>query len=78
MVLEGDKCATTYEHAMLSQSYKLAMFILSICHVVLVVFNDPVASPDRHLPFFFVLNDPVAAFLYIYTTTPSLLPTGIF
>ena len=89
MVLEGDTCATTYEHAMLSQSYKLAMFILSVCHVVLVVFNDPVAAPDRHLSFFFFgvhrtrscflfcIHRPRRCFCFLYSTTPSLLPTGI-
>eukprot|EP00802_Teleaulax_amphioxeia_P023231 Tamp_23775.p1 GENE.Tamp_23775~~Tamp_23775.p1 ORF type:complete len:211 (-),score=29.86 Tamp_23775:387-932(-) len=49
MILEGDTCETTYEHAMLTQSYKLAMFVLSVCHVVMVVSNDPVNAPDRHL-----------------------------
>jgi hypothetical protein len=76
MVLEGDTCATTYEHAMLSQSYKLAMFILSVCHVVLVVFNDPVAAPDRHL--FFLNQQTRGFFLFRVFNDPSMRPTGIF
>ena len=49
MLLEGEPSPTSYQHSMVSQSYRLLMFILAVSHVVLAISDEPSAAPDRHI-----------------------------